>query len=270
MNAVQIGLAALAAVFLGALGWMSDWGQGFFSEAEVNPAKVSAKLDAAAVLPDFKLPSESNAYAQIAERPLLNPTRRPAPTQAVAAVAPEPPKPQIRRGLYQLVGVSDFGGVKFAQVREVAGGKVRSVKVGEQLQEMSVKQIDNEKVLLAFQGEIDTLELPKYTASGRIPQPAPPPPVVQQPQLPTPVAQVAPPPISPISSQPVPPPNNASAGRLVGITTDGASPVPPPPPVADAPPQRPGRSMREVLGITRNPSGTPRPGSGQPDQFPSQ
>jgi hypothetical protein len=176
MNVFQVSLAVLAAALLGALGWMTDWGQGL-GEIELGDKAVVAKTEGATVLPDFKLSSDTNTYALIAEKPLLNPTRKPAPTQPIVAVAPEPPKPQIRRGLYQLVGVSDFGGVKVAQVKEVAGGKVRSVKLGEALQELTVKTIDRDRLTLEFQGETDVLEVARFTASGRVPQPPAPPPV---------------------------------------------------------------------------------------------
>ncbi|TAG06250.1 MAG: hypothetical protein EAZ43_01845 [Betaproteobacteria bacterium] len=185
ISAAQKLLGALAVALAVGLGWLTDWGQGF-GEPDIKGGTPTTKPDGASVLPDFKLSSESSAYAQIAERPLLNPTRRPAPTQAAVAVAPEPPKPQIRRGLYQLVGVSDFGGMKVAQLRELATGRTRSVKQGDSLQEMQVTSLDINRVTLGFQGETDILELAKYTSSGRVPQPpAPPPPAVA----------VAPPPV---------------------------------------------------------------------------
>jgi hypothetical protein len=189
---LHIALALVAAALVGALGWMTDWGQGF-GETDVAAKKIAARADPSTVLPDFKLSGDNNAYALIAEKPLLNPTRRPAPTQPIAVAAPEPPKPQIRRGLYQLVGVSDYGSLKVAQLRELAGGKVRSVRVGDNLQELRVAKIDRTLVTLEFQGETDTLEIAKYTASGRVPQP-PAPPMV---------ATITPPPPQPIP-QPMP------------------------------------------------------------------
>jgi len=105
-----------------------------------------AKSDMAGVLPDFRLGSDAVAYNQITERPLLNPTRRTAPTQAVAA-ATEPPKPQIRRGLYQLVGVTDLGREKIAQVREVSNNRVRSVRAGDVLQELTVSAVEPDRIV---------------------------------------------------------------------------------------------------------------------------
>jgi hypothetical protein len=212
MSALRIALVVIAAALAGTLAWMTNWGQDIGGTDTNEGRKIVAKADATSVLPDFKLGAESNAYAQIAERPLLNPTRKPAPTQAVVAVAPEPPKPQIRRGLYQLIGVADYGNVKVAQVKEVASNKVKSVRVGDELQELRVASLDDAKLTLTFAGESETLEIAKFTASGRVPQPAP---------------------------QPVaPPPQTAQAPAFQDSARQRppASPAPMPPPVAATPP----------------------------------
>ncbi len=198
LTTLQKLLTVLAVALLGALGWATDWGQGL-AEPDVNLRAPNAKPDGAAVLPDFKLSADASAYAQIAERPLLNPTRRPAPTQAAVAVAPEPPKPQIRRGLYEVIGVIDAGNAPYAQLREKETNRVRSVRVGDTLNELSVRSIGANRVVLAFAGETDELELPQFTASGRVPQrPAPAPPAPPSaPQATAPPPSAAPPVVSP-------------------------------------------------------------------------
>lgn len=222
MSAVQIALAALAAALIAALGWMTDWGQDF-DAASVAEKAVVAKAESATVLPDFKLGSDAAAYALIAEKPLLNPTRKPAPTQAIVQVAPEPPKPQIRRGLYQLVGVSDLGSVRIAQVKEVSGGRVKSIKQGDQLQEMSVRKIERDSVTLEFQGETDVIEVARFTASGRVPQPPAPiamassPPPMPQPVA-AGIARAAPPPTAaPIMQAPAP---SVSTAKADGVAAE--------------------------------------------------
>jgi hypothetical protein len=249
MSALRIALVAIAAALAGALGWMTDWGHDFYETDAQAAAKVTAKADATSVLPDFKLSPESNAYAQIADRPLLNPTRKPAPTQAIAAVAPEPPKPQIRRGLYQLVGVADYGSVKVAQVRELATRKVATVKVGDALQELTVRKVTADSVTLSFASEEDVISMAKYTPSGQIPAPTPQP----MPANPMPVAPSGmPQPISAgVVGVPVAPPG---AGVLAGLPPNSNSPQnvqSSPPPDAAAPPRR-SISMRERLGIGRD------------------
>jgi hypothetical protein len=94
--------------------------------------------------------------------------------------------------------VTDFGDKKIAQVKEAATGRVRSVRKGDTLQELAVTSVDASSVTLAFAGETDVIALAKFTASGRVPQPAPqpaPPPVappvqqaMQQPPSPPPAA----------------------------------------------------------------------------------
>ena len=193
-------LLATAAALLVALGIQTDWGAAF-TTPQLQLRAGGVKQDAASVLPDFRLGSEANAYSQITDRPLLNPSRKPAPTQLVTA-APEPPKPQVRRGLYQLIGITDLGAVKIAQVREVASNRVKSVRQGDQLQEMTVTKVEATQVTLAFQGETDIIEMAKFTASGRVPQLALPPAVIAQ--APPPVAAPAPGQIAPVAAPPNP------------------------------------------------------------------
>ncbi len=227
-------LIVTAAALGAALGFEMDWGNAL--SGSTAPARaVTGKSDSATVLPDFRLQSEAGTYAQISERPLLNPTRRPAPTQLVAA-ATEPPKPQVRRGLYQLIGVMDLGNVKIAQVREIASNRTRSVREGELLQEMTVKKVEETQVTLAFQGETDVIQMAKFTASGRVPQPLPAP--VQ-----TPVQR-------PTSAQPMPPsqPRSPSIQQPVASGVVPSPPVPVPVPTgvaATPPPSKP----REVMNV---------------------
>ncbi len=231
-------LLATAAALLLALGIETDWGAAL-TTPPLQSRSGAVKHDATAVLPDFRLGSEASAYNQIVERPLLNPSRKPAPTQLVTA-APEPPKPQVRRGLYQLIGITDLGTVKIAQLREVASNRVKSVRQGDQLQEMTVAKIDPTQVTLAFQGETDVIEMAKFTASGRVPQPAPPPPVIAQ--APPPVA--APQPAQSLAAAAYANPLIAAQAAASG---QAAAPGAPPPPVATTPP--PQAQPREVISV---------------------
>jgi D-Tyr-tRNAtyr deacylase len=248
MTPVQMFLAACAAALALTLAWMTDWGQGFTTD-DVDVKTSASKLDPATVLPDFKLSAEQNAYAQISERPLLSPTRRPAPTQAVAAVAPEPPKPQIRRGLYQLLGVSDYGDVKVAQVREVATSRVKTVRTGDTLQEMTVSKIEATQVALKFLEETDVLEMAKFTASARVPQG--PSSTFAQAQPPQAAVNPLPPPQLPPGGPPPTPFPATIPGVPLSVVQSSE------PPTANAPaPDAAARgrtSMRERLGIGRTP-----------------
>lgn len=233
-------LIATAVALAAALGFETDWGAALSAPPPAQQS-VSGKHDNATVLPDFRMNSEAGTYAQISERPLLNPTRKPAPTQLVQA-AIEPPKPQVRRGLYQLIGVLDLGNVKVAQVRELASNRTKSVREGDSLQEMTVKKVDATQVTLAFQGETDVLELAKFTASGRVPQPPAPPPPMQPP--PQPVAQ-AQPPAQPIPAQPIP--NLAAVGAGQPVPQPLLQQMPAGAPTGTAQPQREVISVVEML-----------------------
>ena len=205
-------LIATAVALLVALGVETDWGAAL-TTPPLQSRSGTVKQDATSVLPDFRLGSEASAYSQIVERPLLNPSRKPAPTQLVTA-APEPPKPQVRRGLYQLIGITDLGSIKIAQLREIASNRVKSVRQGDQLQEMTVAKVEPTQVTLSFQGETDVIEMAKFTASGRVPQPPPPPPMIAQAPPPVAVAEVAPPP--PVMTQ-QPPQQGLDVARMLEI-----------------------------------------------------
>lgn len=174
MNAMVLngrnGLVALAVALGLAVGLQANWTSGLAASG-FTLRGVAGTRDVASVLPDFRLGSDAVTYSQIVDKPLLNPTRRAAPTQAVVAPV-EPPKPQIRRGLYQLVGVTDFGSAKIAQIRELSNSRITSVREGDTLQEFTVKLVSADQVVLAFDSETDTIALPSYTASSRVPPPS--------------------------------------------------------------------------------------------------
>ena len=161
----------------------------------------------------------------------------------MVVAATEPPKPQVRRGLYQLVGVMDLGAVKIAQVREIASNRTKSVREGDLLQEMTVKKVDATQVTLAFQGETDIIDLAKFTASGRVPQPAPyvPPAPTMQPTVTQSGMPGGPTSITPPAPAATPMPNPLPA---VNAAVDPATQTPPGP--------IPGRmGVREVLEARR-------------------
>ena len=176
------------------------------------------------VLPDFRIASESGEYDEVISRPLLNPSRRPAPLQAVSA-ATEPSKPQIRRGLYEMIGVLEIGDKRLAQLRELAANRVHTVRVGEQLQEFRVKAITPQMVSLEFAGETDEVRLPAFTNSTKARMSAP---------VPPPVAALASPPM-PLPSQAQPPtmPASVSTTQVPAPSTSGSVP---PAGVAERPP----------------------------------
>ena len=235
-------LIATAVALLVALGIETDWGASL-TTPQLQSRSGGVKQDATSVLPDFRLGSEASAYNQIVERPLLNPSRKPAPTQLVTA-APEPPKPQVRRGLYQLIGITDLGAVKIAQVREIASNRVKSVRQGDQLQEMTVAKVEPTQVTLAFEGETDVIEMAKFTASGRVPQPPAPPQAVAP--APPPVAAQMQPPGQSLAAAAYANPLIAAQRAAAGQAAAPGAPIPAPAPVTAAPAPA---QQREVISV---------------------
>ena len=161
-------LVALSALLGVALVWQF---QPFVAGDAVSSQRWAVSNSSSpSVLPDFRIGVDAPLYADMVDRPLYSPTRMLAPAQVVIA-APEPAKPSIRRGLYELVGVADLGDVRVAQVREAATRRTISVREGDTLQEMQVTRVDRDRAVLTFQGETDELRLPSFTPTGRVPQP---------------------------------------------------------------------------------------------------
>lgn len=164
LEGANLTLGALAGTLLGMFGWLSDWGRAF-TEPVVFDRKPVAKRAIDGLLPDFRLVTDASAYSAISERTLLNPTRRPAPPPPVVTAVVDTPKPRIRRGLFQLIGVTDLGSLKIAQVRELANSRVHSVRAGDRLQEFSVIDVATDSAQLGFAGETEVLRLATYSAS---------------------------------------------------------------------------------------------------------
>lgn len=212
-------LVTVAVLLCAALVWQMLLGPA--NDAEISGRKRGSTSSASTVLPDFRIGSNSGSYEEMISRPLLNPSRRPAPLQAVAA-ATEPPKPQIRRGLYEMIGVLEIGDKLLAQLRELAVNRVHTVKVGELIQEFRVQKITNEMVSLEFAGETDVVRLPAFTKSTNA-RLTPPPSPQLQPSVSPALAQIA---QAPAPTVP------ASASELA--PSGAEKPPPPPPTVMDA------------------------------------
>lgn len=203
----RIALSALACGLALALAFELSGGRLWIGYSPIAAHRdATMKSGPNSVLPDFGMSAEASLYSDIVDRPLFSPTRMRAPTQIVTA-APEPAKSSIRRGLYQLTGVTDLGLIKIAHLREVATNRVRSVREGDALQELTVKTITATQITLAYEGNVDLIELPKFTPSGRIPVPAP--------------AQ----PPSPLQAQAQPPPTPQAQTPLIPAVAVATAPV---------------------------------------------
>jgi hypothetical protein len=168
-----LALGALLGVELG-------WGSRVHRLPEPGPA-LEARPVTPALLPEYKIEGGLAGRAETVGRTLFNPTRRPAPT----AVA-DSGRPQLQRGQFVLTGTSLAGDRGIAFLKEVAGGKARTVRQGEQVNGMLVAEVKSDRVRLTLGG--DSEELVLKVASGPRTTAAPTPPVAANPPGATPPA----------------------------------------------------------------------------------
>jgi len=164
-------LLALAAL----IGWETDWGRA----VDKHPApaeEVAPKPVAVAVLPEYAIEGGVAARTETVERPLFNPTRRPAPPPAQAGTA------RMQRGQFALTGTTVVEGKSTAFLREIAGNKSRRVQAGESINGMLVAEVKPDRVRLALGDESEELVLKVATNPRATVQPvAAAPPVAPQP-----------------------------------------------------------------------------------------
>jgi len=160
-------LLPLAALLV-LIGWEVDWG----SEVRKRPPPedpIAPKPVAAALLPDYTVEGGLAARSETVNRTLFNPTRRPAPV-AVAEAA----KPRLQRGLYTLTGTTLAGDRSLAFLKELNGGKARTVKQGDMINGVLVADVKPDRVMLALGDESEELVLKVVTNPKPTPVPAAP------------------------------------------------------------------------------------------------
>lgn len=162
------------------LGAELGWGRRVHRLPEPGPA-LEARPVTPALLPEYKIEGGLAGRAETVSRTLFNPTRRPAPT-AVADAG----RPQLQRGQFVLTGTSLAGDRGIAFLKEVAGGKSRTVRQGEQVNGMLVAEVKSDRVRLTLGG--DSEELVLKVAAGPRTTAAPTPPVAANPPGGTPPA----------------------------------------------------------------------------------
>jgi hypothetical protein len=142
-----------------------DWGRQVHKLPE-SPPPVEARPVTPALLPEYTVAGGLAGHAETVNRTLFNPTRRPAP----AALADGGRSSQMKTGQFILTGTSLSGDRSIAFLKEVAGGKFRSVRKGEQINGMLVAEVKPDRVRLTLGGDSEELVLkvapgPKATAT---------------------------------------------------------------------------------------------------------
>jgi len=151
------------------LGVELGWGRQVHRLPEPAPV-LEAKQVTPALLPEYRIDGGLAGHAETVNRSLFNPTRRPAP----AAVA-EAAKSQMQRGQFVLTGTSLVGERAIAFLKEVAGGKARTVRQGEQINGMLVAEVKPDRVRLSLGGDSEELVLKVAVGPKTTINPTPPP-----------------------------------------------------------------------------------------------
>jgi hypothetical protein len=149
------------AIVVVALGYDTDWGRGVAGEAD-QPPVAPAQPVPVALLPEYRIEGGAQTRKETVERVLFNPTRRPAPPAAQTAGGAS----QMQKGLYTLTGTTVVDNVATAFLREVKGGKSRSVRKGDTLDGMLVADVEADHVRLRLGDDSEDLHL-KYAAGPK-------------------------------------------------------------------------------------------------------
>jgi len=152
---LTVWLAAVAAV-LALIGWETDWGRQLV-RAPAVPAAIAPVPVELALLPDYRVEGGLEARQQTVERPVFVPTRRPAPPPV--PVAQEAAKPRMQKGQFVLTGTAVVEQKSVAFLREAAGGKARTVRIGETVNGLLVAEVKPDRVRLTLGDDSEELVL---------------------------------------------------------------------------------------------------------------
>ena len=152
---LTVWLAAVAVV-LALIGWETDWGRQLV-RAPAVPAAIAPVPVELALLPDYRVEGGLEARQQTVERPVFVPTRRPAPPPV--PVAQEAAKPRMQKGQFVLTGTAVVEQKSVAFLREAAGGKARTVRVGETVNGLLVAEVKPDRVRLTLGDDSEELVL---------------------------------------------------------------------------------------------------------------
>jgi hypothetical protein len=163
------------------LGFELGWGRQVHRLPEAPPI-LEAKQVTPALLPEYKVEGGLAGRAETVNRTLFNPTRRPAPS-----VAADAGRSQMQRGQFVLTGTSLAGERAIAFLKEVPGGKARTVRQGEQINGMLVAEVKPDRVRLSLGSDSEELVLKIAAGPRTTVNPTPPvAPGAQPPQFGTP------------------------------------------------------------------------------------
>jgi hypothetical protein len=212
-----IPVSALAVV----LGIETDFGGGLH-RLPGPPPSVEPSPVITALLPEYQVEGGLARHSETVSRTLFNATRRPAP-----ALAGEGGR-RMQRGQYVLTGTAVAGERHLAFLREVAGGKSRVVRQGDQINGLLVADVKADRVKLTLGDESEELIL--KVAVGPKTTTAPPPAAAQAPMTGGVAALPgAAPPANVPAAEPTPLPaaERRRAAAAAAASNPAAAPTPP-------------------------------------------
>ncbi len=152
-----VALAVAAAVLLTVLGFETGFGTRLRTGIPATTARAPAAQSK--LLPPLAASDAEQLYPETTARPLFIATRRPAPKQEAAQQS------AMKRGQFQLQGVTIAGDIRIALLREKSSGRIHRVEKGKDINGMKLAEVSPESVTLAQGGEQEVLPLQvqKYT-----------------------------------------------------------------------------------------------------------
>jgi hypothetical protein len=167
---------APALAFFALLGIETDWG-GQLHRLPAAPQAIEPKPVSPALLPEYQVEGGVASLNETVDRTLFNPTRRPAPPATASAEGEK----KVQSGQFVLTGTTLAGDRSIAFLKEVAGGKARTVRKGDKINGMLVAEVLPDRVRFTQGGESEELVLkvapgPKTTIAAAPPAVAPQPP----------------------------------------------------------------------------------------------
>lgn len=162
---------ALALVAL--VGIETGWGDQLHT-LPAAPQAIEPKPVVPTLLPEYQVEGGVASLNETVDRTLFNPTRRPAPP----ATAGSEGEKKVQSGQFVLTGTTLAGDRSIAFLKEVAGGKARTVRKGDKINGMLVAEVLPDRVRFTQGGESEELMLkvspgPKTTTVAAAPTAAP-------------------------------------------------------------------------------------------------
>jgi hypothetical protein len=169
---------ALAALLVGvlALQW-KDWPPAPSAvglDVPAGPGGVSGVPGDPDPLARLTPPEPRDSYASVTERPLFRPERKPAEPQSEDAAVETQPEVATSLDGMDVSAVIITPAVVSAWIKDPKAPDLKRVRLGDDLEGWSVKEIKSDRVVLERQGELDELLLRDFTKAQAPAVPTPP------------------------------------------------------------------------------------------------